>query len=102
MNTRLWDIYQMPGGDWTFAAAGRITDGYEEERDAMVACLDYLTAEVARLERMAAAGEELVATAGAVLNTRFVAAALRGGKSEYHEKVIALEKAIADFEEASK
>ncbi len=100
--TPRWDVYQMPQGDWAFAAAGCITDGYQDQQSAMVACADHLADMVAimdkrshRLARMAEVGQELVDAAGEYLQKHVLA------PLEFLEAENRLERAIHDFEEAS-
>ena len=96
-----WNIYRMPQGDWSFGASGRISDGYESERAATGACLDYLSAEVAYFARLADAGEELVREAKAAKQTVQCATA----QSEAEHKALkaaegGLTAVIAAYEEA--
>ena len=99
MNTRLWDVYQMPQGDWAFAAAGRISDGYESERSAMETCIDDLCIDVIRLARMAEAGTELWRTGRPLLD--------RIGRMNLTQdlpvdEVTPFHDAIVEYEEASR
>ena len=49
MDKRDAEVYQMPAGDWAFAAAGKITDGYPTIVAALIGMADHLVSEVATL-----------------------------------------------------